>query len=50
MSPAERDPNNLIKNGELEKLDDFEMDTPEGGRSLDSQTEHLHTCVGFPYL
>ena len=32
MSPAERDPNNLIKNGELEKLDDFEMDTPEGGK------------------
>ena len=32
MTPEERSPENLIKNGALEKLDDFEMDTPEGGK------------------
>ena len=32
MTPEERSPENLIKNGALEKLDDYEMVTPEGGK------------------
>ena len=34
MTAAERDPATLIKNGELEKLEDFEMGTPEGKRTV----------------
>ena len=34
MTPEERTPEWLIKNGELEKLDDFDIDTPNGKRSV----------------
>lgn len=34
MTPEERMPENLIKNGELEKLEDFELDTPEGKKAV----------------
>jgi len=34
MTPEERSPEWLIKNGELEKLEDFEHDTPEGKQTV----------------
>jgi hypothetical protein len=34
MKPEERSVDNLIKNGELEKLEDFELDTTEGKRKV----------------
>ena len=34
MRPEERSVENLIKNGELEKLEDFEMDVPDGRRKV----------------
>jgi len=34
MTPEERTPEWLIKNGELEKLEDFELDTPEGKQTV----------------
>lgn len=34
MTPEERTPEWLIKNGELEKLEDFELETPEGKQTV----------------
>lgn len=34
MTPEERTPERLIKNGELEKLEDFELDTPGGKQTV----------------
>ena len=34
MTPEERTPERLIKNGELEKMEDFELDTPNGKQTV----------------
>jgi len=34
MTPEERTPERLIKNGELEKMEDFELDTPDGKQTV----------------
>ncbi len=34
MTPEERTPECLLKNGELEKMEDFELDTPQGKRKV----------------